>query len=151
MLLVTKDLVVLKEVLRWIWMMCSSKLEQTDGCVIDLLTFISLFEGWRNIRIFLVVRDLSLFQWCWENQSQYFYFFSWTDSIKRSLLFSYIVGSFYFWRIRFSRLFIGLSGSAISWRNLGNMSSRPVALYGFRFRSSFSILFGCTVISRASG
>ena len=32
--------------------------------------------------------------------------FSWTDSIKpRRLLFSYIVGSLYFWRIRFSRLF----------------------------------------------
>ena len=34
-----------------------------------------------------------------------FHKFSWTDSIKPSHLLSYIEGSLYFWRIRFSRLF----------------------------------------------
>ena len=46
---------------------------------------------------------------------------------------------------------MGVSGSAISLRNLGDLSSVPVALWGFRFLSSFFTPFGCTFISEASG
>ena len=74
-LLVTEDLVVLKEVHQ---MTMDDVLEdfganryQRYRSVIGRLAFISLFEDWRNIRLFPVVRGLSLFQRCLENQSQY--------------------------------------------------------------------------------
>ena len=67
--------------------------------------FLFIFWSFGNIGFWQKV-DFHLSRCYGRDNCCTFHYFLWTDSIKLSLLFSYIVGSLYFWRIRFSRLFV---------------------------------------------